>query len=268
MFQRSVRVIVDNLQVSGLRVQFKIKKTLKKDPNTAEIIITNLNEDSRAQMKKKGARVILLAGYGNVLQQVFQGDARRINHEHKRPDWETKIQCGDGEESLLNARCSESFKPGANWKDVVKKVAKQLVTDRGNLDAATAQISDAFLNGYTAHGRAANELDKLFKGRGLDWSIQDGRLQVLGLSEVNSDSVTVLKPDTGLVGSPEFGTAQKNKGPEVLRARSLLQPQLRPGARIRVESEAVKGYFKLIEAVHTGDTASQPWYSDVEGIAI
>src|SRR4051812_17238385 len=63
------------LTVTDLRVQFKIKKTTKKEPNTAEITITNLNPEHRAQLQTQGGKFILLAGYESTgVEQLFVGD--------------------------------------------------------------------------------------------------------------------------------------------------------------------------------------------------
>src|ERR1044071_7509029 len=68
------------VEVQDLRVQFKIEKSLEKDPNTAEISITNLAESTRSQMQTQSAKIILRAGYLNTLGQIFVGDALTIDH--------------------------------------------------------------------------------------------------------------------------------------------------------------------------------------------
>jgi hypothetical protein len=268
LFQRAVWVIVDDLQVKDLRVAFKVTKTLGKEPNSCEVTITNLSETTRARLRGIGSMVGVFAGYGEQVQQLFSGAARRINHIHERPEWHTTVECGDGEQGFLWGRVSESFKAGTRWKDVVRAVAKSFVTDQGNLEDKLAGLNDTMVNGYTAHGRSVAVLDKLLKGRQLSWSIQDGRLQLLGPGEANTDSITVLTPDTGLVGSPAFCSPSKKGDPDVLKVRALLQPQLRPGSRIRIQSGVISGQFRVSELRHEGDTHGQPWYTDIEAHAL
>ena len=73
LFQRRVRLTIGTLQIEGLRTQFKVKKTLKKDPNECEISVFNLSSAHRAALQVQGTPFVLEAGYGGQLTQVFSG---------------------------------------------------------------------------------------------------------------------------------------------------------------------------------------------------
>jgi hypothetical protein len=272
LFRRQVIVIVDDLQVKDLRMTFKVTKTLKKEPNSCVATITNLAQGTRSAMRSKGAKLSVLAGYDGRVQEIFSGKTRRINHLHERPEWTTTIECGDGEQEFLWSRVSSSFSAGTKWRDVVHQVGKALLENTGNLEEKLRPVADQFVNGYTAHGRASVALDKLLKGKNLEWSIQDGRLQVLSPGEHNTDDITVLSPDTGLVGSPEFGSADKKSEkqhlPDVLKAKMFLMPHLRCGSRVRVNSRQIKGDFMVTELHHSGDTSGDEFYTEIEATAV
>jgi hypothetical protein len=53
LFKRVCSVIVDGLKVEGLRVQFSVKKTLTKNPNTLDLKITNLSERRAARWPRR-----------------------------------------------------------------------------------------------------------------------------------------------------------------------------------------------------------------------
>lgn len=273
LFDRRVVVAVDALQVSDLRVTFKVKKTLRKEPNTAEIRITNLSESSRASMRKQGARVVLLAGYADTVAQIFAGDARLIDHRKDPVEWTTVIQCGDGERTYALTRFSKSYVAGTSARKVISDVVAALRLDPGNLDAVAARVTDSFLTGHSVQGNAATELERLLSARGLTWSIQDGRLQVLAARET-TQTLTVLSPATGLVGSPEFVSPDASaEGASTtspyLKLKSLLQPQIKPGGKIRVESANVRGALYRAESVtHTGDTAGGEWHTEIDAVPV
>jgi hypothetical protein len=281
LFDRRVVVAVDNLQVEFLRCSFKVKKSLKADPNTAEIKVTNLSPASRANMRKRGARVVLLAGYTGTVAQIFAGDARLIDHRKDPTEWTTVIQCGDGERSYSLARFSKSYKKGINVKDVIKDIVNALKVGKGNLDAAMDKVSGQFLTGFSANGNAATELERILSARGMTFSIQDGKLQILSERETTK-IVTVLNKASGLIGSPEFVTPDPPKGgvaPDptkgshptqpFLKIKALLQPQIKPGGKVKVESANVKGQLYRAEIVtHTGDTAGGEWYTEIEGVPV
>lgn len=271
LFQRAVRLTVATQQIEGLDVQFKVRKTSNKEPNTCECSVYNLSENSRALLAQKGVQLVLEAGYVGTLAQIFQGNAT-CYHEHTGADWVTRLSVVDGERSYRYALVSENFRPGTMVHQVVSRVADALRLDAVDAVALVrANSTEQFTQGYVAHGKASTELDKLLKGRGFEWSIQDGRLQVLKKGEHTSHREVVLTSDNGLIGSPSFGTASvgspepnQKKGPRVLKLKSLLQPDLKPGRRVHVKSVGVNGVFRIITVTHVGDTGGADWYSEVE----
>lgn len=259
--------VVNALQVDGLRVTFEVKKSTGKDPNTADVRVFNLKDESRARMQGKGQKLILQAGYEGTVAQLFSGDSTLIDHAHKGPEWETRILCGDGERAYRFARVSESFAPGTRVQDVIAHLARSSGLDLGNALERAAAIQgplQQYAQGLTLHGRTAGALDQVLRSVGLTWSVQDGALQLLGPAETLPGQVVVVSADTGLVGSPEQGTPDKKGGPQVLKFRVLLNPLLRPGARVLLRSRAHTGTFKLGAVVHRGDTRGTDWYTDVE----
>jgi hypothetical protein len=266
LFKRVCILSVDTVQVQSLRMSFNIVKSTGRHPNTSQISVWNLAKDSRAAMALKGAKVILEAGYEGQSMQVFNGDARTIDHHLEGPDWVTKIQCGDGEKAYQLARVSKSFKGGTSVGQVLRHFIDALGINPGNSLKEIAGIKEQFVHGYTAHGQAATEMDRLLKSYGYEWSIQDGRLQVIPKGKTTADSVVSLSPDTGLVGSPELGNKDKQKKHAVLKAKALLQPSLSPGRRFELQSREHHGLFRVEQVTHKGDTHGGEWYSEIEAV--
>lgn len=253
--------------IESLRVQFTVTKTITKEPNTADIRVSNLAESSRSQLQGQGWRIILFAGYANPAQ-VFTGNSRTIDHVHEGSDWVTKIQCGDGERNYQFATVSTSFAPGTPIRTALTQAVKAMAVDPGNSQQAFSNIVGQFVSGYAMHGKATAELDSVLAGQGLEWSIQDGRLQILAPNTTTNEGAVLVNEQSGLVGSPEHGTPTKIGGPGVLRVKSMLNPLIRPGRQIKVESQFVNGYFGVQKVVHTGDTCGGDWYSTAEAWAV
>jgi hypothetical protein len=281
LFKRKVRLLIaapltedfasissQVIEVTDLRVQFKATKTLSKEPNTAEITVTNLSATTRAALPTKGARLILQAGYGENLEQICLGDARFTESRREGPDWLTKFQIGDGERGFLHGRVSESFAAGVPVGEVIKTVGKTLKLDTGNLESIAAGLPGQYVSGYVASGPASKELDRALKAHGYEWSIQDGQIQVLKPGEATTEEVIELSPDSGLIGSPEMGSPDKKSGKSVLKAKSLLQGGIRPGRRVKIVSAQYNGFFKPVKVEHSGDTAGGDWYTTIEAEAL
>lgn len=260
------------LTIENLRVQFKVKKTSKKEPNSCDLTIYNLSADSRGKISRD-VKLTVEAGYVGTLAQIFSGDALTVDHVHDGPNWITRIQCNDGERAYRFSTVSESFKAGTGFGDVFEKVASKT-----GLDVADAvkfirgEIKDQFTRGFVAHGFAFSELDRLLKDRGLDYSIQDGRLQILKAGTASKDSAITLSSSTGLIGSPAHGTGDattskaRAEKASILKVKSLLQPGIKPGRKLKVESVDISGSFVARDVLHSGDTAGGDWYSDVEAV--
>jgi hypothetical protein len=274
LFGRAVRVIVANPdtglgpEITGLRVQLKVKKSLKKEPNTCELSVFNLSPATRANMQKRGARVIVEAGYTDTLSQIFSGDARVIDHIHDGANWITKVQCGDGERAYQFSRITESFRPGTKVADVIQGVIQATGLDGTKaIQTVKALVSEQFIKGYAANGKASAELDRLLRGRGLEWSIQDGQIQVLQKGATTQETAVLVSPDSGLVGSPEHGTPspdEKKDKANTLKVKSLMNPQIRPGRIIAIQANGIRGQFRVLTVEHSGDTHGGEWYSVVE----
>ncbi|NNB89939.1 phage protein [Corallococcus exiguus] len=273
LFGRQVVVQVEDTQVTGLRCVFRVVRTSGVEPNTAEVTLYNLAETTRRHLSQvHRAQVRLSAGYTGTVGLLFSGQARRVGgvqHVRSGPDWLTRVECGDGETALTTSRITRSFAPGTSVRQVARALADTLNgVDMGNLEKALTQVQDVpFPHGFSTQSRTADELTTLLASRGLSWSIQDGRLQVLGASEVEPGQAVLLTPETGLMGSPEYNTPDKAKGPPTLKVRSLLQPSLRPGVLVQVRAAAVQGDFKVLKVTHNGDTHGPGWLSECETVA-
>lgn len=261
-----VQTVPEALRIEGLRVSFKIEKDNKPQPNCAEVSITNLSEKSRSSLQAKGVRVILQAGYAGNFGQIFSGDVRYASHTREGANWVTKLQCGDGERAYQFARISESYKSGTTLGAIVTKTIEALQLDPGNAKEKLASLSAQFVSGYTQHGKASTELTGLLEPIGFSWSIQDGRVELLGPTDTLKGEVVVLSPSSGLIGSPEHGTPSKKKSAGTVKLKALLQSTIRPGSRIVVDSATVKGTLRVERLVHAGDTHGQDWYTEMEAV--
>lgn len=256
------------LQITDLRVAFEIKKSLKKEPQTARVAIYNLSAKSRGLLTGKGLRVVLEAGYPDSLAQIYAGHSRTIDHPKESVDWVTRIECGTNERQLQFANVLDSFKPGSKIGEAIKKVAGKLVTDVGNAVQQADAIQDTFASGYAMQGNAGVELTRLLAPLDKSWSIQDGRLEILGFAETLQEETVLISPSTGLIGTPELGAPLKKGRPSPMKIKSLLQSKIRCGGRILLNSKNVSGIYKCTSVTHSGDTHGGDWQTEIEAFPV
>lgn len=259
----------DVTEIKDLRVQFSVKKSSAKEPNTAEVTITNLSPTRRAALQTKGVKFVLECGYVDTgVKQIFQGDVRHVSHVREGADWRTVLKSGDGERAFQFARISETLGPKSTKSAVIKRLAAKLGLGLGN--STKAAIPGSFEQGIVLSGPVSRELDKVLKGTGYEWSIQDEQLVILSESEVSGQDVPLLTPDSGLIGSPEFGAPIEKGGKPQLKFKALLNANIKPGAKVQIQCERfpLGVSVKCAKVEHSGDTAGQDWYTSVEGATL
>lgn len=257
---------VTALEVTGLRVQFRIEKSLRPEPQKAQVAIWNLSESSRGAVVGKGLLLRLEAGYSDTLALIYQGHTRTTDHQKQATDWVTKFECGTAERAIQFARVSQSFSPGALISDAAKELVRAISKDTKTAEQRLAQLAEKFASGYASHGNAAAELTRLLSPLGLTWSVQDDRMQILGKDEALPGQAVVLDEDHGLIGTPELGSPVIKGGPSLLKIRSLLDARFSPGCLVQLDSTSRKGTFKVVNLVHVGDTHGGEWYTELEAV--
>ena len=276
LFGREIDLNVDGVQIRTkyiedeaapiLRVGFKVERTRTKDPNTCDLTIYNLGKDNRTKFQKKEAPTVLEVGYVDNIFQIFSGNLIFGQNQLNGRDWVTTMQAGDGSEEFRTARINTSIKGPAPIGDVLKIVASALGVDLGNVNEKASKGSirgklTEFANGIVLSGKVEQELDKIIKPMGYSWSMQDRALQLLEPEETIGDSVVLLTKNTGMVGTPEAGEDG------FVKVRSLIQRDLFPGRRFKIESlnDTINGFYRVEKATFVGDTWGGDWYVDLEG---
>ena len=289
LFDRVYRLLVGKkgeskgLEITELRITFEIEKTAKKNPNKSSIKIYNLKKDTREELEKPDTRCLLYAGYkddaGALL--IFSGAVTFAWSKFELPDVITEFELGDGSVEIRDTTISVGYDKGVKSTQVLNDVSKKMGTPLTLPSDAPTRVWE---HGLSHHGSARSLLDKVTKGTGLEWSIQNGNLQVIKSGMVTTRQGIVLSADSGMIGSPERerkskdGTAEVKdtsaKKVDVKKAtktydgwsvKTLLLPQLNPGDRVKLESRSVNGVFRVQELKHRGDSdAGGDWQTELK----
>lgn len=268
------QILEDGRLARNLRISFKVERSLESKSNKAQAQIFNLNEDTRGRIatRTKLPQFIIEAGYRDTYAQVFEGQAVEITTTRNAPGVVTTVKAQDGFKASKE-RFVKSYTPGVKVGDVIGDIAASLGVNakksiaRAKAGDFTGGVKQLF-SGLSVSGNSQTELDKLAKTYGFDWSIQDGELQVLLPTETTTEESVVLGPDTGLVGSPERVLDEKKPGKIFVRGRSLLQPKIKPGRRLEIESNEISGSYRVLSVTHTGQSDGGDFFSDFEAAEI
>ena len=249
-----------------MRVQFSVTRSLSKDPNTAEVTISNLSEASRAEFQQRPLRVQIAAGYAGENKLLFVGDVRPGSVSRiAGTDWETKLLLGDGSRAFAEARVNRSYKNGTAVRTILRDAATSMGLKLPKELDESVELKQSLPVGESLTGYTSDELTRLLAPFGYEWSIQNGKLQVLRSAQVLPNEARVVDETEGMLGTPELGTPEKGGKPPTLRLRHLLDGAFAPGQKIKVVSRSVKrGLYKVQQVTHTGDSRGDDWETEIE----
>ncbi len=282
-------VLSGAIETETLDIDFHIKKSLRPDPNKAEIKIYNLHEDNRHAIealnlydpKKKHSRtggnthgtkksprapkvgrirVELEAGYIDTgMALLFRGDLRRAISKRAGEDIVLEIEGEDGGRTVLSSRIREAVPPGTSLLQVVRALAGALGLGEGNLLEVRAELaSRIYTHGTTLYGSAADELKGVLRRAGVAYSIQNGVLHFRKVGPQTVARAVLLDNTSGLVGTPERDATG------TVLATSLLNPDISIGGYVQLESKSYKGAYRVLSIEHVGSTSGTEWFHKLE----
>jgi len=257
--QNQAEVIRSDSSNEVFRIAFNVESTSESNANTAMVSIYNLSGTNRAFFERPGLKVVLMAGYGAKPTIIFKGDVEGDKTRSKKngQDIITTVESGDGRFSLKNTVLNKTFAPGVSIEQVLKDIqgAMKLPGDFKDIKKET------FNQGLSISGSPKEVLDKLTEKQQLEWTIQNGVLQIKKKGGAITNEAVTVSPETGLLDIP----SKTNEGIEF---QTLLNPLLFPGRPVLIESRFLKGQQKFIvrRVQHQGDNFTGVWTSFVEAI--
>lgn len=277
----------NGIDVSDFKCRFEVRRGDYQNPNTCDLRVWNLSDNTANLIQNEFSQIIVQAGYEGSYGQIFQGVIKQVRKGRiDGKDSYVDITAADGDEAYTFATMSLSMAAGTYPTDSVQALVSAMV--RGSL---TQQLqppaivpnlkNTARVRGRVYYGMARDELRDFAAAYGLSWSIQDGRITFIPLKGYLPGPVPVLSPDTGLIGVPE----QTQNGIEMT---TLLNPNLRIGQLVKLSSATVNllrygldnqsqgrtnttlqlqlktnvdGQYYVMLANHVGDTRGEEWHT-------
>lgn len=295
-FLRKVGLIVSagtkGLDLSALRIHFKVQAPDADAPPTAYIRVYNLNDTDAKAIQNEFQQVTLQAGYQNGNYGIiFKGQIAMVQRgRESATDTFVDIMGADSDEIFNFALCNQTVaagsKPQQRYNTVMKAMEPFAVTSAqasaGNLSATGGVLP----RGKVLWGLARNQMNDLCKSQQCTWSIQNGQVVVIPLTGYLPGQIIEINSRTGLVGVP---VATQNG----INLTCLLNPYLKVGNRVKINqaelntttvrqqgvyprygdvnfpaSTSADGTYRVLVLEHQGDSRGQEWYSQVTCLAI
>lgn len=247
-----------------LKVSFSVEKTLKSEPNKADIEIYGLSRTSIAQYLAANTdlRVRLFAGYNGAPSLIFEGypvKKEGLVFTPGPPDSILKIKAKDGVRRFERARVNIARTDEMKFEDVLIEVASSLGLPPDTIDVPP---DIRLTQGATLSGQAEDILDRLALAANADWSVQDGKFQFIARRSARAGQGPVFSSELrNVVGAAR----RKDKGIELT---TFIQGTVVPGGLFRYVSETsqLNGDYKIHKVRYRGDSrGGGEFYAVIEG---
>ncbi len=243
-----------------LHISFSLQKSDLTTQNTGKIEIWNLSDAHIAELERPNCVVSLRAGYKTNMTLIFAGIVSFTKTEMDNADRKTTIEVVDNLIALRDSYVSISYNGVVNWRTIFDDVANQIgVVPVYSYNAEFVNVE----NGFSFIGLAKDILSKGCECCGLDWSIQNGILQIKKKGDAISQSVYLLAPDTGMIGMPEkVAITDKNdstKNTTGWDVTYFMNGAININDMVSLQSKLITGFFYVSTLEITGDNVSGDW---------
>ena len=259
------RTTLDNPH--ALHISFSIEKSSSESANTAKVELWNLSPDNLKVLDMKDCVIELQAGYDGNIALVLIGNVVTVTTSMDGADRLTEIEVVDGRVALRDTYVSISYSGKVNSKDVFDYIANQMGVSVVYSKESQFKILP---NGFSFVGPAKNALKKLCKICNLSWSVQNSVLQIRKPNEPITTKGYLLSSDTGLLDVPKRITisaeSDDSKGGDSAKksqigyeVRYLLNGAIGVNDYVQLESQEVRGYFRVYKLTIDGDNMEGDW---------
>lgn len=259
------------IAVENLFISFRIRKELSGTPASGVVEITNLTRDNERQIRERGVRLLIEAGYQDELLQVFDGIVRRVERIRNERDRVLRIHVGSKIAAVQTqtapgrAVISRTWAGTVKIRDIVVAGIEAMELDVGNLDAIPDTATETDFQ-YTGSARLMVQQRLAGLEPPLQFYEEDGVVNVGGIRRSKDDrdrpDGVLISQRTGMIRTPEITE-------DGLRVSTILNPNIQLDARVRVESsfageESTDTVWKAVVITHSGDNWTGTFATHVE----
>ncbi|VWB98466.1 phage protein [Burkholderia lata] len=291
-FGRKVSLIIgfdsgEALDLSELRIVFRVQRGDLQTPNSARIRVYNVSATTARRAQKEFTRVVLQAGYEGNYGIIFDGQIKQVRRgRESQTDTFLDITAADGDSAYNFAVVNTTLAAGSTAADHVA-AACTAMNPYGVQQGYLPELqSNPLPRGKVMFGMARDFMRWTARTTQTVWSIQDGKVVMVPETAYMPGDIPVITSETGMVGLPQ----QTANGIEV---KMLLNPSVKIGRLIwlnnasiqqyeyslnvgqQAENERIEmqaklqddGFYYVMLAEVSGDTRGEEWYTSVTCLA-
>jgi hypothetical protein len=301
-FGRFAKLVVSKgnqgIDLSQMRFTFRTENNDLDQPNICWVRIYNLSDQTMSSLEEFD-EIAVEAGYESNHGQVFKGTVKQYRKGRERNvDSFFEIRAADNDLGFNGGIVNQTMLPGTTPVQEMKAYADAMgliVDDTAN--QILQSTGGVMINprGKVAFGFAKSYARDLAETLNSRWFAENGRLFLVPNTGYLPGEVVQINSATGMVGVPEATESG-------IIIRTLLNSLIRVGGRIQVNQRDITqtstgtgrtltqqaanhffpgfndatfvantsrdGFYRVMQAEHSGDTRGNAWYTDIVALNI
>lgn len=286
LFGRRYRVFINlsdgtALDVSELKCTFEIHKSMYMEVNTSSVTIYNLAPDTENKLINEGQTIIIEAGYtGSQYGMIFCGNVFQVlrGKEGQTDYYLTLVSVENDLFSTFSfIRTTLAAKQSA--RDAV-----EALSSRASIKSEVGKLTNFKINyprGKVLFGAPKVFLEQISKSENAMYYTEDGKINIIGASDINEDEIFHFDATSGLLGTPE----QSEYG---VNCSVLLNPMLKVNDLFQIDNKVIRnreisaegddiaydldpyGIYRIVRLTHIGNTrddGANSWVTNIEAVA-
>jgi hypothetical protein len=279
----------NGLDLSNMRIHFKVNQSDIETPNNALIRVYNLSDTTQKKVQGEFQRVMLQAGYQSNYGVIFDGTIKQVMSGHESNiDSYVDIFAADGDIPYNNGVVNTALVAGSTKAQQLNALAQAMGLPKGYvMDLPVSALA----RGKVMFGLARDRMRDLADTVSARWSIQNGQLTLIPLAGYQPGEAVVLNSATGMIGFPQ-------QTPGGIEVTCLINPKIKIGTLVQINNKSINqgvsqasgsllynpgrlenlpgylakisddGLYKVLVHEFEGDTRANEWYSHLICLAL
>ena len=270
----------NGIRITESQISFDISKTAdakRNNGNSAAIEIYNLTRDQISLLQGDYLTCSFAVGYVDTgARVVVEGNVVEVKTVKRGTEFITQVKMGEGYTDLNHQNVKGVVPPGSTVERVIEEIRKQMPNvSRGSYTGTN--LNNPVVYGWRLNGTPAQMLRKLSEANNMEYTVTGGSLNVSdknGIYTKNTLMAPIISAETGMVDVP-FETTDTGRRPKKgqkprkgIQFKTLLNTECIPGMIVKLDTDFIKGIYRINSARFSGDYRSQDWYVECFAIEV
>ena len=261
---RQVKFITDRveIEVPDIEIEFNIEFSDESNGNIGHIKFYNLSNSTIDKLKVDKS-FILRAGYKEHSGVILPGIIKRPVTQWEKADKVTTLMVGDNTDAWLKSTINKTWKAGSTSDEIARQIIQQTGLSIGEINLVN---NVSYEKGLTFSTTCRKALEEIAADTGTKLHSSRGKIYLRPENSANRRAI-LLNSDTGLISSPEKIQEDEEDAVEKYSVMSLLNYKIQTDSLIKLDSNTVKGNFRVISGEHVCEGDNFNTSMEVERIA-